>query len=191
MDLNDYINFRWFYTSEGNLIIGGKNEKQNELVIKKFLKPNYYVLHTSQPGSPFMIIQSEKPSKNDINEAAIFCGCFSKQWKLRNNDKITIEVFMGSQIYKKKGMKTGSFGVIGNIKKMNVKPRLILTIQNGILRAVPKIKEKEAILCEIRPGKLSKEEAFEKISEKIKDKSLSFKKEEIMTAIPSGMIDVE
>ena len=56
-------NYRWFYTSEGKLVIGGKNEEQNELVLKHFLKSEYTVMHTNAPGSPFMIIQDSSPSK--------------------------------------------------------------------------------------------------------------------------------
>ena len=59
----DYENYRWFFTSNDVLVVGGKSDEQNELVIKNFLKPDYIVMHTSAPGSSFMIIQSEKPAK--------------------------------------------------------------------------------------------------------------------------------
>lgn len=191
IDYKDYGNFRWFFTSEGKLVIGGKNEEQNEIVMKKFLKPEYLVAHTSKPGSPFMIIQTENPSKQDIKETAIICACFSKQWK-SGNKKIEIDVFKGSQIFKKIGMKTGTFSVISERKKFSVKPELVLVIQKGKLRAVPKGKIKEEVLVEIKPGKLSKEQAAEKIAKKIKNKFLlPISKEEIMQAIPSGNIYIK
>ena len=77
----DYLKYRWFFTSEGKLVVGGKSDEQNEEVIKNFLRPDYLIMHTSLPGSPFMIIQDDNPSKNDLKETAIFCASFSKQWK--------------------------------------------------------------------------------------------------------------
>jgi len=189
----DPRNYRWFYTSEGKLVIGGKNEDQNEYVLKYFLKSEYTVMHTSSPGSPFMIIQNSSPSKKDLDECAVFCASFSKEWKKLKNSrgKIDIDFFKGNQIYKTKDMKTGTFGIKGKKKTMKVKPELMLIIQKGKLRAVPKTKTKEQILGLIKPGKLSKEEAGGKIAKDIRDNyHLPISKDEVMQAIPSDKIGV-
>ena len=188
----DYMSYRWFYTTSNKLVVGGKNKEQNELVIKNFLKPDYVVAHTSAPGSPFMIIQSSNPSKQDINEAAVFCACFSKEWKrVSKNNKIAVDIFKGSQIYKTKTMKIGTFGVKGNKKTLNVKPELALLIQKGKLSVVPKISKIENTFIEIKPGKLSKEQTVEEIYRVIKDKSIKISKEEIMQVIPSDCLNVK
>lgn len=187
--LKKYDNFRWFFTSNNILVVGGKSDEQNELVLKEFLQPEFIVVHTSQPGSPFMIILSENPLKKDIEEAAIFCACFSKQWKL-GKKIIDIDIFKGKQIYKNKFMKTGTFGIEGERKTIKVKPELVLVIQKGKIKAVPK-STKEKKLAEIKPGRLSKKEAVEILAKKIKDKfSLPIPKEEILSAIPSDKLDV-
>ena len=187
--------YRWFYTTNGNLVVGGKNKEQNEIVVRNFLKSDYVILHTSAPGSSFMIIQSSNPSKQDIKEAAIFCACFSKEWKnlKSKNDEIAVDIFKGSQIYKIKTMKIGTFGVKGNKKTLNVKPGLVLLIQKGKLRAVPKISKIERTgFIEIKPGKLSKDQAVEKILKIIKNKSnLRILKEEILQVIPSENMDIK
>ena len=184
-----YGDYRWFFTSEDILVIGGKSDEQNELALDSFLKPNYIVMHTSAPGSPFMIIQSNNPSKKDIEETAIFCACFSQQWK-SGKKTIEVDMFKGNQIYKKSGMKMGTFGIKGGIKTMEVKPELVLVIQKSKLRAVPKT-TKEKILVEIRQGNLTKEKASEKIFKIIKDKyHFPISKDEIMQAIPSSKLDV-
>jgi predicted ribosome quality control (RQC) complex YloA/Tae2 family protein len=186
----DYTNYRWFFSSSGTLILGGKNESQNEMVLKYFLKSNYVVMHTSSPGSPFMIIQKENPNKNDLNECAVFCACFSKEWKTGNN-LINVDIFEGKDIYKMKSMKTGTFGV-KNKNQIKVRPELILIVQKGKIKAVPKVKREEEILAVIKQGKTNKEEAAEKIAKKIKDKFLfPVSKEEIMMAIPSGNLNVK
>lgn len=186
----NYMNYRWFFTSEGKLVVGGKSEEQNEVVLRYFLKPDYTVMHTTSPGSPFMIIQTESPSKNDLNECAIFCACFSKEWKSENK-LINIDVFSGKDIYKLKTMKVGTFGV-KNRKQIKVKPELVIVIQKGKIKAVPKVKKSEEVLAVIKQGKLTKEEAGEKIAKKIKEKFLfPVSKEEIMMAIPSGNMNVK
>lgn len=185
----NYENYRWFFTSSGKLVVGGKSDEQNELALKNFLKPDYTVIHTKAPGSPFMIIQAENPSKKDLEETAVFCGCFSKQWKT-GKKQIEMDVFKGNQIYKNRLMKLGTFGVSGKKQTMKIKPELVLIFQKGKLRAVPKT-TKEKKLIEIKPGKLSKKEAVEKIARKIKDKfHLPITKDEIMQAIPSDKLSV-
>jgi predicted ribosome quality control (RQC) complex YloA/Tae2 family protein len=186
----DYENYRWFFTSNNVLVVGGKSDEQNELVLKTFLKPDYFVMHTSAPGSSFMIIQSENPTKKDLDETAIFTACFSKQWKNTSSD-IEIDIFKGSQIYKTKSMKLGTLGVKGDKKTVKVKPKLVLIIQKGKFRAVPDtIKEK--VLAEIKRGNLSKQEAAEKLAKKIRDKfHFPVHKDEIMKAIPSDKLSVK
>lgn len=200
----DYRSYRWFYTSSGKLVVGGKSSEQNELVLKNFLKPGRVVMHTSKPGSGFMIILDEESSKKDLDECAVFCGCFSKQWKnLKNSlSKIDVDIFKGEYVYKMKGMGKGTFGVKEKEKTVKIKPELVLVIQKGKLRAVPKIgfgnKKKKIgngqseVLGEIKPGKMSKEEAAEKIAKKIRDKfNYPISKDEIMQAIPSDKIGVK
>ncbi|MEK6914333.1 MAG: NFACT RNA binding domain-containing protein [Nanoarchaeota archaeon] len=190
IESKDYKNYRWFFTSEGKLVIGGKNDEQNEMVLKYFSKTNYIVMHTKAAGSPFMILQSDNPSQKDIKECAIFCACFSKEWKY-GKKLIDLDIFYGRDIYKNKDMKIGTFGV-KNKKEIKVKPELMIIIQKGKIRAVPNLKREEENLTIIRQGKMSKEEAAEKIARKIKDKFLfPVSKEEIMMAIPSGNMEIK
>ena len=74
--IKDYTKYRWFYTSSGKLVVGGKSSEQNDLLIKriKSFNVNFTVMHTSSPGSPFSVILSEKNkiNKSDLEECAIF-----------------------------------------------------------------------------------------------------------------------
>ena len=185
----NYESYRWFFTSGDLLVVGGKNDSQNELVIKNFLKPNYIIMHSSLPGSPFCIIVGDTPDKKDIEETAIFCACFSQQWK-SGKKLVDIDIFKGDQIYKKKSMKTGTFGVKGNKKTIKVKPELVLAMQKGKLRAVPKTTKEEKLVF-IGQGNLSKENAITKISEIIKDKyHFPVSRDEISQAIPADKLEV-
>lgn len=77
-----YHKFRWCFTSDGYLMIGGRDATTNEIIIKKHTDDNDLVFHTDMAGSPFVVLKDGK-SSNEVskNEASIFTADFSKAWK--------------------------------------------------------------------------------------------------------------
>ena len=75
-----YEKFRWFYSSDNILVIGGRDATTNEIIIKKHTTPEHIVLHSDIPGSPFMVITEKNPPKQTIQEAAIAVASYSKAW---------------------------------------------------------------------------------------------------------------
>lgn len=100
--------FREFTTSSGKTVLCGKSAKNNEELIEQ-VKPNEIVLHTANPGSPFVNIKG-KAEKEDIEESAIICAKFSHDWRDNKKD-VLVHIFKGAEIYKNKKMKLGTFGV--------------------------------------------------------------------------------
>lgn len=79
-----YEKFRWFMSSNGFLVIGGRDASSNEAVFKKHLDSNDLVLHTNFPGSPLTVIknpENKEITTKTIQEAAIFVASFSRAWK--------------------------------------------------------------------------------------------------------------
>jgi predicted ribosome quality control (RQC) complex YloA/Tae2 family protein len=77
-----YESFHWFYTSDGLLVIGGKNAQSNEVVVKKHLQKEDLFLHADiQGGSGCVIKKAENASAHTKQEAAVFAATFSKAWK--------------------------------------------------------------------------------------------------------------
>jgi len=76
--------FRWFYSSEGFLCIGGRDATTNEIIIKKHTDPHDLIFHTEAPGSPFFVVKSEGKEIGEVTkqEAAIAAVTYSKAWKL-------------------------------------------------------------------------------------------------------------
>ncbi|MCS7134622.1 MAG: DUF814 domain-containing protein [Candidatus Pacearchaeota archaeon] len=178
--------YRWFLTSSGKLVIAGKNSKQNEELMKN-VKETDVVLHTEAPGSPFCIIKN--PEEKDLKEAAIFCACFSQEWKRRKKETI-VHIFKGNQIFKDKTMKEGTFGIRGKVKKKRVKLKLTLCFQENKLRAVPisclKVYGKGIPKIILEPGKIKKEIIVEIIKKRLEDNGIKINAEEILQALPSG-----
>jgi len=77
-----YEKFRWFISSEGFLIIGGRDAKSNESLAKYQMSPNDVFLHASIHGAPYVLIKvpDEAPGENTLEEAAQFAVTFSRAW---------------------------------------------------------------------------------------------------------------
>ena len=104
------VEFREYISSSGRLFLAGKSAKNNEDLVKQVEKFET-VLHTKKPGSPFVNIKGkERVLKKDIIDAAIFCAKHSQDWR-DNQSNVEVHVFKGSNVFKKKGMKVGTFGV--------------------------------------------------------------------------------
>lgn len=185
--MKDYKKYRWFYTSHGSLVVGGKNAEQNDELLKIVLemKKDLWVMHTSAPGSPFSVIFKDKNNvtKNELDECAIFTGCFSRAWK-EGRKSAEIDVFSSAQLSKERGMKAGMWRVLGKVDKQKVEMKLSLVKQKGVLRAVPLSSVKKSqVIASVCPGKNDKSvvaHAFEvDMGEKIGY-------DELMAALPAG-----
>ena len=78
-----YEKFRWFRSSEGFLVLGGKDATTNELLIKRHTEPRDIVFHADLIGAPFVVIKTEgkTPSEQTMREAAEFATAYSRAWK--------------------------------------------------------------------------------------------------------------
>lgn len=190
MEFKDYQKYKWFFTSSAKLVVGGKSAKQNDELLKKIKSFDHevIVMHTSAPGSPFTIIldKPENVSKKDLEEMAIFTGCFSREWKA-GKKKAVVDIFRASQLYKNSSMKEGTWGLNGKIQKTTVELKLTLTKQKETLRAVPLITIKTKHFLIICPGKIDKVEMLAKLQLELNE---DFSAEEVLAAIPAGGIQI-
>jgi hypothetical protein len=85
-----YERFRWFHTSDGFLVIGGRNADQNEELVKKYMDRGDRFFHTQAHGAPATILKATGPSEaaRDVDipqrsreEAAQFAVSYSSIWK--------------------------------------------------------------------------------------------------------------
>lgn len=74
--------FHSFRSSEGFLVVAGKDASSNEVLVKRHVSPEDIVFHSEAPGAPFTIIKTEgrHPGESTIYEAAVFTVCHSKAW---------------------------------------------------------------------------------------------------------------
>jgi len=192
MDFNEYNKYKWFFTSSGKLVIGGKSAEQNDSLLKELKNKgkNLLVMHTASPGSPFSAILSDikNITKADKEEAAVFTACFSQAWKSKA-EKTEVHSFFLNNISKLKIRKAGTWQVSKIEEKFSVALELVLIKQNDILRAVPKKTAKgKKILFRIFPGNVEKKDLLVKAGIISNE---DFSQAQILQALPAGGIRIE
>jgi len=77
-----YEKFYWFRSSEGYLVLAGRDATTNEQLIKRYTEPHDIVLHADAHGAPFIIIKTEgrAPGEPSIKQAAEAAISRSKAW---------------------------------------------------------------------------------------------------------------
>jgi len=79
---NWYERYRWFFTSDGFLAIGGRDAASNSAVVRKHLVKNDKIFHGDIFGSPFFILkEAENAPDTSMNEVAHATVCFSRAWR--------------------------------------------------------------------------------------------------------------
>ncbi|WP_299234988.1 ribosome rescue protein RqcH [Natronomonas sp.] len=85
-----YERFRWFRTSDGFLVLGGRNADQNEELVSKYMDPSDRFFHAQAHGAPVTVLKTTAPDEpaRDVDvpdrskrEAARFALSYSSLWK--------------------------------------------------------------------------------------------------------------
>ena len=77
-----YERYRWFFTTDGYLTIGGRDAASNSAVVRKHLEKNDKIFHGDIFGSPFFILKDAELAPNaSMNEIAHATVCFSRAWR--------------------------------------------------------------------------------------------------------------
>jgi len=75
--------FRWFVSSDGYLVVGGKDAVTNEVLVKKHAENDDVVFHADIVGAPFVVVKTEtkEPTGQCLKEAAEFAAAYSRAWR--------------------------------------------------------------------------------------------------------------
>ena len=85
-----YEQFRWFHTTDGFLVIAGRNADENEALVKKYMSRGDKFFHAQAHGAPVTILKATGPSEaakeidfpdSTLQQAATFAVSHSSVWK--------------------------------------------------------------------------------------------------------------
>ncbi|MEM0239842.1 MAG: ribosome rescue protein RqcH [Candidatus Nezhaarchaeales archaeon] len=78
-----YEKYLWFKSSDGFLVVAGRDATQNEVLVKKYLRDDDLFFHADIVGGAVVIVKSEgrEVPQTTIEEVAQYSACYSKAWK--------------------------------------------------------------------------------------------------------------
>ncbi len=78
-----YESYRWFISSDGNLVLAGKDAETNDKVVKKHLKDDDRYVHADVHGAPSVVVKKKLGkdiTESTLREACEYAVCFSRAW---------------------------------------------------------------------------------------------------------------
>jgi predicted ribosome quality control (RQC) complex YloA/Tae2 family protein len=189
-----YEKFRWFISSEGFLVIAGRDATTNDMIIKKHCDKDDIIFHTDLAGSPFTIIKregkSQAPGEATLAEAAEETASFSRGWKLGLSE---MEVFsvgpeqVSSTPKSGEYMPKGSFMIYGRRNVFRAKLKVAVGIYESAVMCGPVSAVKKHCIksCIIERGSDKKSEAGKQIR-----KVIGAELDDIIRELPNGGIKV-
>ncbi len=173
-----YERFRWFFSSDGFMVLGGRDADSNEEIYTKYLERRDLAMHTDAPGAPLTVIKTEGQAvpESTLLEAAQFAVSYSSVWK---GGLVAADCYLikGDQVSKTpesgEFLKKGAFVIRGERTYFKDTPLgLALGIADGILVGGPilAVKPKADPVVEIEPGELNAEDLAKKIYRQFSDK---------------------
>jgi predicted ribosome quality control (RQC) complex YloA/Tae2 family protein len=73
-----YHRFRWFVTSDGTVVLGGRDASQNEELVKKYMAGGDLFVHADIHGASVVIV---KGRTEKMDEVAQFAASYSGAWR--------------------------------------------------------------------------------------------------------------
>ena len=107
-----------YLSTDGTLILVGKNNLQNDLLSLKTAKKTDYWLHAKNIPGSHVIIKSDQPSDETITEAAELAAYFSKY---RHSAQVPVDLVQVKHLRKPNGAKPG-YVIYENQKTIIVTP---------------------------------------------------------------------
>ena len=114
----DKIHLQTYISSDGDTILVGKNNKQNDYLTNRKAQKSHLWFHTKNIPGSHVVILNDAPSETTIKEAAMLAGYFSKAG---NSGQIPVDYTEIKNVHKPSGAKPG-FVTYDNQKTLYATP---------------------------------------------------------------------
>ncbi|MCW4047096.1 MAG: ribosome rescue protein RqcH [Candidatus Bathyarchaeota archaeon] len=185
--------FRWFTSSDGFLVVAGKDAVSNEVLVKKHAEKDDVVFHADVAGAPFVVVktQGKVPSEQALREAGEFAAAFSRAWR---EGAGTADVYwVKPDQLSKSGpsgeyVTRGAFAVVGKRNWIRNVP-LILAVgvttddEVGFVGGpVEAVKAKAKVYATLVPGDLAGKELLKRVLRALASKLPKEQREKVLKA---------
>lgn len=191
-----YEKFHWFVSSDGFLVIGGRDAEQNELVFSKYFEDADVFLHADIHGAPAVIVKSGcNAPERTLEEAAQFAGSYSSAWKegLGAVDVYAVKKEQVSKHSHGEYVPKGGFVIKGDRKWFkNIELKICIGVTESGIECIPAICGHGRFISyvEVKPGGVGKgdlsKKLFKLLSNKLDEDKGNWEEEDITRALPPG-----
>jgi len=170
-----YHRFRWFVTSDGVVVLGGRDASQNEELVKKYMTGGDLFLHADVHGASVILV---KGKTEKMDEVAQFAASYSGAWR---SGHFSADVFSvrPDQVSKTpesgEYISRGSFIIRGERTYYRDVPLavgigLVLEPQAAVIGGPPEvIRSRTKTVVEIRPGQFEPNDVAKKVLRSLKE----------------------
>ena len=197
-----YERYRWFFTSDGILAVGGRDSSSNSALIRKHMENDDKIFHAEINGSPFFILKdrNETLMPLSLEEAAHATVCFSRAWQTSAHGLNSFWV-KPDQVKKAapsgQSMGKGSFMIYGTrnfikISSLKLAVGIMKQDENFLLMCGPPEPIKKKCLCYaiIEPGGSSISDVAKKVRAEFNKTNDTFQKlfvvDDYIRVLPTG-----
>lgn len=190
-----YEKFHWFVSSDGFLVIGGRNAEQNELIFSRYLGDEDVFLHADIHGAPAVVVKNGSTApERTLQEAAQFAASYSNAWKekMGSVDVYAVSKEQVSKYSHGEYVPKGGFVIKGDRKWFkNVELKLYIGVSESGLECVPALCGKSRFIAcvEMVPGEEERSDISRKLFQLLSAKlpeGKSFEEGDIMGFLPPG-----
>ena len=188
--------YRWFISSEGAVVLGGKDARTNDMLVKKHLEAGDRYAHADIHGAPSVVVKMKDGiGEPTLSEAREFAAATSKAWNAKIGSAVGYWVLPG-QVSKTpqsgEYLARGAFVVRG---KRNYSEKMEIRLGIGEIE----FEGERKVMCGpesavktwstryviIKPGRVEKNRAAKRLAE-----GFDVPIEEIQSILPPGDIDI-
>jgi predicted ribosome quality control (RQC) complex YloA/Tae2 family protein len=201
-----YHRFRWFYTSDGVLVVGGKDAGQNEELVKKYLEGGDTFVHAEAHGASVMVVKGSTRHPEEAAQAAV---SYSGAWK---SGRLTADAYAATPAQVSKTppsgeyLSRGSFVVRGERTYYhNIPLQVAIGLQDEpelrVIGGPPQaIKEHARVWVGLHPGQFEPNDIAKKVVRVLKEKAQKLDipglthiitTENVAAFVPSGGSEIE
>jgi len=199
---NWYERYRWFFTSDGILAVGGRDGSSNSALIRKYMENDDKIFHAEINGSPFFILKDTSDTLKvlSLEETAHATVCFSRAWQTSAHGLNSFWV-KPDQVKKAapsgQTMGKGSFMIYGTrnfikVSSLKLAVGILKDDENFLLVCGPPeaIKKKCVCYAIIEPGGSTISDVAKKIRSEFNKNNDAFQKlftiDDYVRALPTG-----
>jgi len=191
--------FRWFVSSDGFLIVAGKDAVSNEVLVKKHTEDSDVVFHADVAGAPFVVVKTDdkEPSEQCLREASEFAASFSRGWR---EGFASVDVYwVKPEQLSKSGrsgeyVRRGAFVVHGRrnwFRGVSLRLAVGVVVENGEFRfaggPVDAVKTKTNVYVVVVPGDLKGKALFRRVLKFLAGKLPKELRERVLKASVEGI----